>query len=62
MISFLNLKKNRFDCIIAEKKPPSSWPSNGKILFDAMSLRYSETDQPVLKNINCSIEAKEKVL
>merc|ERR1712071_24632 len=44
-----------------EKKPPSSWPSNGKILFDAMSLRYREIDQPVLKNINCSIEAKEKI-
>ena len=43
------------------KKPPSSWPPNGEIQFDCMSLCYTKQDDPVLKNITCSIKAKEKV-
>ena len=46
---------------ITEKKPPSSWPLNGQIQFDCMSLRYSKEDDPVLKTITCSIKANEKV-
>jgi len=44
-----------------EKKPPSSWPPNGEIQFDCMSLCYTKQDDPVLKNITCSIKAKEKI-
>ena len=53
------------DCLyllfFIEKKPPSSWPSNGRVQFDRMFLRYSENDEPVLKDISCSINANEKV-
>ena len=46
---------------ILGKKPPEKWPLNGNIEFNDMSLRYIEADQPVLKNITCSIRANEKV-
>ncbi|XP_069689580.1 probable multidrug resistance-associated protein lethal(2)03659 isoform X2 [Periplaneta americana] len=44
-----------------DKKPPKSWPSEGAIKFDRLFLIYSKADGPVLKNLNFSIEAKEKV-
>ncbi|XP_063223831.1 ATP-binding cassette sub-family C member 4-like [Bacillus rossius redtenbacheri] len=43
------------------KKPPSSWPYKGAIQFDHASLRYSDTDPPVLKDLNFSLEPAEKV-
>ncbi|EFX68457.1 ATP-binding cassette, sub-family C, member 4 [Daphnia pulex] len=48
------------DSIIG-KKPPDTWPSSGNIQFDDMSLRYTEVDQPVLKNITCFVRANEKI-
>ena len=44
-----------------DQKPPSSWPLNGQIQFNGVTLRYSETDEPVLKDITCSIAPNEKV-
>ena len=47
---------------VKEAKPNEDWPKNGKIEFDNMSLAYgTNTDKPVLKNINCTIEAGEKI-
>ena len=47
--------------MITDKKPPSSWPSEGAIMFDHLYLRYAKAEAPVLKDLNFSIEAKEKV-
>ncbi|KAI4466022.1 atp-binding cassette sub-family c [Holotrichia oblita] len=41
--------------------PPKEWPQNGRVLFRKMGLRYSEDTPLVLKNLNFSIEPKEKV-
>ena len=46
----------------ADKKPPENWPTQGALRFEHMFLRYKETDQPVLNNVTCVIQAKEKVL
>ncbi|XP_060850029.1 probable multidrug resistance-associated protein lethal(2)03659 isoform X2 [Rhopalosiphum padi] len=44
-----------------EKKPPTEWPMNGKIIFKNFYLRYS-TDSPfVVKNLSINIEPMEKV-
>ena len=43
------------------KQPPKTWPHLGKIIFDKMFLRYQENEPPVLKNICCVIEPKQKV-
>ena len=41
--------------------PPENWPSQGAIDFKSMNLAYSEDSPPVLKNIDISIAAGEKV-
>lgn len=50
--------KNTF---LKDKEPHLSWPAEGFIQFDGMSLQYSETDRPVLRDITCLIKGKEKV-
>jgi ABC-type multidrug transport system fused ATPase/permease subunit len=45
----------------SDKKPPKSWPSEGVIKFDRLYMRYSLADEPVLKNLNFTIWAKQKV-
>ncbi|XP_069672860.1 ATP-binding cassette sub-family C member 4-like [Periplaneta americana] len=43
-------------------KYPPNWPSEGRIVFEKMYLRYGESDQPsVIKNLNLIIRPKEKV-
>ncbi|XP_066976379.1 ATP-binding cassette sub-family C member 4-like isoform X2 [Macrobrachium rosenbergii] len=43
------------------KKPRDTWPENGKIVFDDVSLQYMEDNPPVLKNLNFCIKGKEKI-
>ena len=52
--------------ITAEEKPgmtapPSSWPSRGAISFRRYSMRYRPGLELVLRNIDCEIQAGEKV-
>lgn len=42
-------------------KPPSNWPVQGRIKFDDVSLRYSESQPPVLKSLSFIIEPGIKV-
>lgn len=46
-----------------DKKPPKSWPEEGKIIFDELSLRYfpDPKSEYVLKSLNFVIESCEKV-
>ncbi|XP_041448153.1 probable multidrug resistance-associated protein lethal(2)03659 isoform X2 [Drosophila obscura] len=46
-----------------EKKPPKSWPAEGKIMFDELSLRYVPDPKAeyVLKSLNFVIKPREKV-
>ena len=46
---------------IVEPRPKSTWPEHGKIEFKNYSTRYREGLDLVLKNINLSINPKEKV-
>jgi ATP-binding cassette subfamily C (CFTR/MRP) protein 4 len=41
--------------------PPESWPASGNISFHSVSLRYSSTDAPVLKNVSFNVKSKEKI-
>lgn len=47
--------------IIDEKRPSESWPVSGTIKFNNYSTRYRPELDLVLKNINLSINAKEKI-
>ncbi|XP_023246287.1 multidrug resistance-associated protein 4-like [Copidosoma floridanum] len=42
--------------------PPVSWPHEGAIEFKDVSLRYYQSDTIILKNLNFTIEAGDKVL
>nr|CAD7197499.1 unnamed protein product [Timema douglasi] len=42
-------------------KPSKDWPTRGKIVFSNISLRYSKSDPPVLKNLNFTINPCEKI-
>lgn len=44
------------------KIPDKSWPQSGKITFKNTFLWYSKEERPVLKNLNLTVEAGEKVL
>lgn len=42
-------------------KLPKDWPSSGKLEFRDVSMRYLESDPPVLKNLNFVVHPAEKV-
>uniref|UniRef100_A0A669E0Y9 Multidrug resistance-associated protein 4 n=1 Tax=Oreochromis niloticus TaxID=8128 RepID=A0A669E0Y9_ORENI len=44
-----------------QQRPPSDWPSQGMITFDRVNFFYSKDGPPVLKDINATFQAKEKV-
>ena len=44
------------------QKPPSSWPAKGQIKFDHVYLYYSNTDAPILKDLNFVIKPGTKVI
>lgn len=43
-------------------KPSSNWPAKGEIKFDRVSLRYAESEPPVLKSLSFVIEPGMKVI
>ncbi|KAF1981153.1 ABC transporter family protein [Aulographum hederae CBS 113979] len=47
--------------IISKNRPPISWPSQGQVTFNNFSTRYRPGLDLVLKNINLSIKAHEKI-
>ncbi|XP_063985040.1 ATP-binding cassette sub-family C member 4-like [Diachasmimorpha longicaudata] len=49
-----------FDSAI-NSKPPATWPSEGRVEFDNVFLKYSQNDAPVLKGLNFVIEPSMKV-
>nr|CAD7447895.1 unnamed protein product [Timema bartmani] len=44
-----------------DKTPSPEWPKEGRIMFQNTSLKYVETSPPVLKDLNISIQPREKV-
>ena len=43
-----------------DKKPSSKWPENGRIEFRNVTMSYFD-ENPVLKNLNFTIEANSKI-
>ncbi|XP_014296340.1 probable multidrug resistance-associated protein lethal(2)03659 [Microplitis demolitor] len=46
---------------LPEKKPKDDWPSRGKVEFKRVYLAYSPLEPPVLRNLNFTIEPREKI-
>jgi ABC-type multidrug transport system fused ATPase/permease subunit len=47
--------------IIESRRPPKNWPSQGKLVFDDVKLRYRPELEPALKGISFSTEPGEKI-
>jgi len=47
--------------IIADHRPPKSWPQSGVIDYDSYSVRYRRSLPLVLRQVTCHIRANEKV-
>lgn len=47
---------------LVPKQPQNDWPRHGKLVFDKMAMRYAEDAVPVLKNLNVTIQPREKVV
>ncbi|KAI8924733.1 P-loop containing nucleoside triphosphate hydrolase protein [Entophlyctis helioformis] len=46
---------------IPDKKPPASWPTEGRIRFSNVVLKYQKFGVAVLKNVSCTIYPTEKI-
>ncbi|XP_035890492.1 uncharacterized protein LOC118502378 [Anopheles stephensi] len=46
---------------IGKHKPPADWPAQGSIRFEHFSLRYAPQSSLVLRDLNMSINAGEKI-
>jgi len=47
--------------IIENNRPSPNWPTNGKIRFDNITMRYNLEHEPVLRNLSFEIKDKEKI-
>ncbi|KAM0065999.1 putative ABC-type xenobiotic transporter [Helianthus debilis subsp. tardiflorus] len=47
--------------VVVNKRPPSSWPSKGRIHFEDLKLRYRPNAPLVLKGITCTFEEGTRV-
>ena len=47
----------------ADRRPPSNWPSEGRIVFENVSMRYSndENSPLALRHISMTIQSREKI-
>ena len=46
----------------SDKKPPSTWPKEGKIVFSQVTMAYASSLPPVLKNLSFTVQPREKVI
>ncbi|KAH9402637.1 Multidrug resistance-associated protein 4 [Tyrophagus putrescentiae] len=62
LVEYQNLDQEAAAKSPSGSEPPAEWPASGAITFEHMFLAYDqERQQPVLKDITCSIEGGEKV-
>ncbi|KAH7302714.1 hypothetical protein KP509_23G084100 [Ceratopteris richardii] len=47
--------------VIESNRPPSHWPSKGKMVLEGLKIRYRSNSPLVLKGISCTFEGGQKV-
>ncbi|KAK5459740.1 ATP-binding cassette glutathione S-conjugate transporter ycf1 [Exophiala xenobiotica] len=60
VLEYANLPSEAPD-VMFKSRPSIGWPAHGQITFKDYSTRYREGLDPVLKDINLSIKAREKI-
>ncbi len=53
--------QNEAPDVIFKSRPSIGWPAHGQITFKNYSTRYRDGLDPVLRDINLSIKAREKI-
>lgn len=61
VLEYTNVESERSLETPPDKKPPTNWPHQGKIVFKNLSLRYDPLELPVLKELNFTVNSKEKI-
>lgn len=61
ILQFTDLEREGNFKSTPDKKPSLEWPQLAEIRFERVSLRYSKTELPVLRNLNFKIDAGAKV-
>ncbi|XP_011505704.1 PREDICTED: multidrug resistance-associated protein 4-like [Ceratosolen solmsi marchali] len=61
MFQFTELNQEGPFEIESDRLPEKSWPQYGEVKFQNLYLRYSSEDQPVLKNLDFTINSRMKV-
>ncbi|XP_046744998.1 ATP-binding cassette sub-family C member 4-like [Diprion similis] len=59
ILQYTNLPKE--GPLKTEKPPPDTWPSDGSLVFNDVSMRYASNKPPVLKHLNVKINPGWKV-
>ncbi|XP_032678118.1 multidrug resistance-associated protein 4-like [Odontomachus brunneus] len=59
ILQYTNLPTEK--SIVPKDPPPPTWPTNGRLTFKNVNMKYDKNDAPVLKNLNVSIEPGWKV-
>jgi ABC-type multidrug transport system fused ATPase/permease subunit len=57
---YMNIEQEK-PYIIENNRPNSTWPSKGEIIFDNLTLGYTENDKPIIKNLQLKINPGEKI-
>ncbi|XP_031726819.1 ATP-binding cassette sub-family C member 8 isoform X3 [Anarrhichthys ocellatus] len=57
----LKTEPENYEGLLTESQVPDSWPREGEIKIQNLSVRYDATLKPVLKNVNASIQPGQKV-
>ncbi|EFA82194.1 hypothetical protein PPL_04616 [Heterostelium album PN500] len=52
---------NEGDRIIEDHRPPEDWPTKGEIKFRNVEVRYRPHMDPSLRELNCTVNAGEKI-
>lgn len=61
VLEYCNLEKEPPLESTPDKKPPDTWPQEGKIVFSQVTMAYALSLPPVLKNLSFTVQPKEKV-
>ncbi|XP_071839257.1 ATP-binding cassette sub-family C member 5-like isoform X2 [Apostichopus japonicus] len=61
MMEYLKVLEPEAPKIIESNRPPAAWPSEGKLKFENVQMRYRESLPLVLKGISMTIESKERI-
>ncbi|KAM6926321.1 ATP-binding cassette sub-family C member 8 isoform 2-T2 [Lycodopsis pacificus] len=57
----LKTEPENYEGLLTESQVPDSWPREGEIKIQNLSVRYDATLKPVLKNVNANIQPGQKV-